>query len=97
MAIRGLEEAVFSQVELWREGRTSIETAPETVFQLKSYSNLHQPNVMFLCSLCLGLCKQAGGHPQNPILPYIPLQSVSVSVHSLSLRMGVGTFFFSLF
>lgn len=36
LAIGGLEEAVFSPVELWRESRTSIETAPETMFQLKS-------------------------------------------------------------
>lgn len=44
---------------------------------------------MFLCSLCLGLCKQPGGHPHNPIMPYFPLQPISV--HSLSLCMGSET------
>lgn len=90
MAIGGLEEAVFSPVELWRESRTSIETAPETMFQLKSLQLLTiNPDLMFLCSLCLGLCKQPGGHPHNPIMPYFPLQPISV--HSLSLCMGSET------
>lgn len=46
---------------------------------------------MFLCSLCLGLCKQPGGHPHNPIMPYFPFQPISV--HSLSLCMGAETLF----